>query len=765
MVKKISKKNCTFIINNLKEIDPSALLSSGDLTQLGVVSTKLDEITEKFPDDSSARMLFQSLSELCGLMILGEEPDTNKSHRILSKSIEIIRATNLENKEQLEKVSTKLLEEYNDIFKDEEKKHKGSDSSIQDASQKKASETVSKKISEHRIISQDKITLSSEEDSIVYTEFIAEGTEHLEHIEVKILDLEKFPDDIDMINEIFRPIHSLKGAAGFLGLTTINHLCHELETMLDRARKLTLTIDNVVIDTLLSGIDILKGLLITLQDSLNQILDGNKDYVSPPVDITDIITRIKSILDRKDTLGPQKSDLAPDPEKLGGKLLQEGHITQKDLEAALGQQGKPIGQILIDMGAVSADTINNIARSKAEAGKAAAAAIKVDTTKLDNLMESVGELVIAQSLIEQDRFFKTQADPITSKKMASLAKITRNLQDMVMSIRMVPLKQTFQKMYRLIRDTCQKTGKEAKLIISGEDTEIDKTVIEELADPLVHLLRNAVDHGIDTPEERKSKDKDPQGKVGLHAYHQAGNVVIEVSDDGQGIEKSKVLKKAIEKGMASPDRDYTDSEIFAFLFAAGFSTAEKTTDISGRGVGMDVVKRNIEKLGGRVDIRSEFGSGTTFCIRLPLTMAIVDGMVVLAGKERYVIPTLSIEESIRPTSEMINTVRQKGEMIMVRNQLIPLLRLEKVFSQADNTNNIPLSEKLVIILTSEGKRTGLVVDSLIGQQQVVIKNLGEKLRGISGVSGGCILGDGKVALIMDVSGLVELSEKSSGGSE
>ncbi|MHC4886747.1 MAG: chemotaxis protein CheA [Planctomycetota bacterium] len=601
----------------------------------------------------------------------------------------------------------------------------------------------------------DQLVINSDEDLIIYNEFISESIEHLESIELRVLDLEQQPSNTDIINAIFRAIHSIKGAAGFLGLSTTNALCHELETMLDRARKLTLTITQEIIDTILAGVDLEKHLLSNLTSMVSAHQAGGKPPALPVVDIGPVIAAIQFHLKAPPPPQVGATEIEPDRSKLGGQLVAEGSISEDDLKKALSEQKRPLGKILVDMGATSQEQVEAAAAVQAQAPKQAAA-IKVSTDKLDLLMDTVGELVIAQSLVHQGSALEQRTDLKMRKSIENLSKITRNLQTMVMSIRMVPLRQTFHKMQRLVRDTSRKTGKEVQLNLSGEETEIDKTVIDEIADPLVHLLRNAVDHGIATPEERVAAGKAPEGRVGLSAYHQGGNVVIEVSDDGQGLDRDRILEKAAERGLANPKRqDYSEAEIFAFIMAPGFSTAKVTTDISGRGVGMDVVKRNIEHLGGRLDIRSTLGEGTTFAIRLPLTMAIADGMLVRVGKERFIVPTLSIEESLRPTKDMISTVKDQGMVVMVRSQLIPLVHLCELFEHQDSRP--PLTESLVIIVSFNEQRIGLVVDALMGQQQVVIKSLGDKLRGIKGVSGGCILGDGQVALILDIDGLVTLA--------
>jgi two-component system chemotaxis sensor kinase CheA len=292
--------------------------------------------------------------------------------------------------------------------------------------------------------------------------------------------------------------------------------------------------------------------------------------------------------------------------------------------------------------------------------------------------------------------------------------------------------------------------------VSGEETEIDKTIIEELNDPLVHLIRNSMDHGVETPEERLAKGKNPVGNVWLSAYHKGGNVYIEIKDDGKGLDKDKILKKAMERNLLTPGVEPTEQEIFNLVFLPGFSTAAKVTDVSGRGVGMDVVKSNIDRLGGKVEIASKAGSGSTFTIKLPLTMAIVDGMIVKIGAERFIIPTVSIRESIRPKPEEVSTVIKDGEMMNIRGRLLPLIRLHRSLKVRNAVCDNPC-DGLVIIVESDERAYGLMVDDLLGQQQVVIKNLGKRFKGLPGISGGTIMGDGRVGLILDVSGIVAMN--------
>jgi two-component system chemotaxis sensor kinase CheA len=325
-----------------------------------------------------------------------------------------------------------------------------------------------------------------------------------------------------------------------------------------------------------------------------------------------------------------------------------------------------------------------------------------------------------------------------------------------MSLRMVTLKATFQKMARLVRDVAAKAGKRIQLEVAGEDVELDRNVVEEIGDPLVHMIRNACDHGVEPADERRTSGKSETGTLRLRAFHSGGSIVIEVEDDGRGLSRERILRKCVEKGLIDPARsqaEIPDSEVFNYIFLPGFSTAEKVTDISGRGVGMDVVRRNIEALRGSVEIRSTPGKGSTFSMRLPLTMAIIDGMVVRVGGQRYIIPTLNIERSFRPTADQLTMVLGKGEVARVRDGLLPIYRLQRIFNLSDGRQS--LTDGLLLVLENGKRRACVFVDEILGQQQVVIKNLGDSQPPIRGVSGGAILGDGRVALIVDVGGLLE----------
>ncbi len=441
--------------------------------------------------------------------------------------------------------------------------------------------------------------------------------------------------------------------------------------------------------------------------------------------------------------------------KIGDILIEMGEITDDQLRKALEKQSQPIGRILVAEGATSEEKVEEALLKQKKMGLSSKIPIKVDIDKLDHLVNLVGELVVSQTMVCHNKAMMQFADNDLLKTLSQLSKVTRDIQELVMNIRMLPVKGIFQRMTRVARDVGRKVGKEVEVCIYGEETELDKTMIDEIGDPLLHIIRNAVDHGIENNEERLKNGKYPRGIIELSAYHQGGNIIIEISDDGKGLNRDKILDTALENGLIDGTTVLDDNQIDHLIFEPGFSTADEITGVSGRGVGMDVVKKNIERLKGKVDIRSTPGEGTTFSIRLPLTLAVIDGMVVKVGHERYVIPTVSIIESIKPEKEQLFTVKEKGEMIKIRDELFPVTRLNRLFN-VDSSSKYPW-DGLVILVEGEGRRGCILVDELLGQQQVVIKSLGKGFRGLRGISGGGILGDGKVGLILDAAGILDLS--------
>ncbi|WDD96863.1 chemotaxis protein CheA [Thalassomonas actiniarum] len=388
-----------------------------------------------------------------------------------------------------------------------------------------------------------------------------------------------------------------------------------------------------------------------------------------------------------------------------------------------------------------------------------AGSIRVGVDKVDNLINLVGELVITQSMLSElgNDFELSKLERLTSG-LEQLLQNTKELQESVMRIRMLPISFAFNRFPRLVHDLSKKTGKAIELVINGEQTELDKTVMEQIGDPLVHLVRNAVDHGIEPADVRKAKGKPEQGTIKLDAYHLGGNIVIEINDDGGGINKEVVLNKAIDKGLVEASSNLSESQIFDLIFEPGFSTAKELSDISGRGVGMDVVKKNIQSLGGRIQIESEQDKGSTFRVNLPLTLAILDGQLVRVGSEIYVIPLIAIVESLQAKAELINRV--SGDMLLyrLREDNVPVLPIYQLFSLPADTTEVENS--LLVVVEADGQKVGLMVDDLLAQQQVVIKSLKDNYQQVDGISGATILGDGSVAMILDIPGMIQLAMKS-----
>ena len=570
------------------------------------------------------------------------------------------------------------------------------------------------------------LTLNLDADQELLREFINESQEHLQNIENGVLVLEDNPADADTLNSIFRAFHTFKGGSGFLNLTPIKNLAHELESLLDAARQHKLAINSGIIDVILQGGDTLKAFVAQICTQLNGT-NGGQPIVVPTLQL---IARVKAVL-----ANPEKGS-------------QESEASRQPL--AEPQAGSPAPAAPVPT-AGKAPPANTHTTAIAGAG----GSVKVDTAKLDSLIDLVGELVISESMVVQDPELLRSPSRNLARNLSQLRRITSELQRTAMSLRMVPIRATFQKMTRLVRDLAAKQGKQVQLVLSGEDTELDRNIVEEISDPLVHMMRNAADHGVEKPEARLAKGKPAQGTIHLRAFHRGGNIIIQIQDDGNGLAKEKLLAKAQEKGIVKSGQTLSDKEIYDLIFAPGFSTAETITDISGRGVGMDVVRRNIEKLRGKVDIDTVLGQGTTFTIYLPLTLAIIDGMIVSVAGERYIIPTLSVRESFRPRAEMISTVRERGEMVNVRGKLCPLLRLYQYFDQPSKITEP--TDGIVVVVESGDQSRCLLVDELIGKQEVVIKSLGGALKKNPSLAGGAVLGDGRVGLILNVDALVKLS--------
>jgi two-component system chemotaxis sensor kinase CheA len=419
------------------------------------------------------------------------------------------------------------------------------------------------------------------------------------------------------------------------------------------------------------------------------------------------------------------------------------------------EPGRKLGEILIGEGKATPRQVSQALRKQTEqAGDMSS--IRVDTRKLDDLIDMVGELVINQTMVQEDIKRLLDIDRNLSRDIGQLFRITSGLQRISTSLRMVPIKQTFQRMSRLVRDLAKNSGKLVNVDLVGEDTEIDRNMVDEIYNPLVHMVRNSVDHGLETPEERMKTGKRTEGLIRLSAFHRGGSVVIEISDDGKGLNKERILEKALKNGHVASAEGLSEQDIYRLIFMPGLSTAEKVTDVSGRGVGMDVVRQAVEKLRGKIDIESSRGNGSTFQASFPLTMAIIDGMIVQVGSQHYILPMTAVRQALRPRKEDCSSVVGSGEMISAMGQLFPLVRLHMLFGIA--TDKEKPWDAIVLVLESGNRSKCLLVDRIIGKAEVVIKNLGGGIGKVKGVSGGAILGDGRIGLILDTEGIFEMSE-------
>ncbi len=577
------------------------------------------------------------------------------------------------------------------------------------------------------------------EDLEILTDFVAEAEENLDTIEVNIVELEQDPTNQEIINNIFRPFHTIKGVSGFLALKKINKLSHATENLLDSVRSGDKIMNDVITNVIFESVDMLKNLLSRITLGIN---DGKKHK--------DKDINIKNLIDKLGVL--QNS---PDKEPLGEILVRKGVVNHESIkESIITQKSRPdkkIGEILLEENKVTTKEISSALKDQKTSLKKIAVQVKVDTIKLDDLVDYTGELVIAQSMLKQ----QATKDPSLHQSISQLGQIVTNIQNIAMSMRMIPIKATFMKMIRLVRDLSNKSDKDVSLIMEGEDTEIDRNLVDALYDPMVHMIRNSVDHGIETREKRIEKGKEITGNITLRAYHKGGQIVIEIEDDGKGLDKKRILEKAIKTGLVSKEENLSDAQIYDLILQPGFSTAKEITDVSGRGVGMDVVKDGIEKFRGNLDIESSIDKGTKFNINLPLTMAIIDGMLVRVGNEKYVIPTIAIHRTFQPSKDEYFTVENKGELIREREQLIPLIRLSDVFNSKNNSK--PVWESLVIVVESKDEKKAILIDELLGKDEYVIKSLGGGMEEVLGLAGGAILSDGKVGLILDVHGIFDMA--------
>lgn len=643
--------------------------------------------------------------------------------------------------------------------------------------------------------------------------FFEESREGLDVMESGLLGMEAGRSDADTINAIFRGAHSIKGGAGTFGFRYINDFTHVMETLLDEARAGKRHLDSAAITVLLTSVDVLRGMidhaengsgldqpaidaskreldtlltgeapaapaaqaaaaakpagpdhwLVVFRPMPSLFMSGN-DPVRIMRELTELGARDVTCLD--DTL-PKFGAFDATTAYLGWTFALPGSVKRAQIDdvfAWIDDQCDLVIEAIDDrpapvVQAPQADAATPEAGAAQAGGaaksEAAESSIRVAVSKVDALINMVGELVITQAMIKQRA---ESLDPVLYEQLlagiAQLERNSRDLQEAVMSVRMLPVDFAFSRFPRMVRDLATRLGKKVRLKTVGEQTELDKGVIEKMVDPLVHLIRNSIDHGLEPPEERRASGKDETGTISLSAMHQGGHIVIEVSDDGRGLNRERILKKAAENGLPLGENP-TDAQVWELIFHPGFSTADKLTDVSGRGVGMDVVRRNIQSLGGSIEIASRAGNGSTMTIRLPLTLAILDGMTVAVGSEVFVVPLNVVVESLQPQPAEVRTIGGGDRVLRLREDYIPMLNLAEQYRLDDAAHAVLDTPPIAVVVESGGQRIALEVDELLGQQQVVIKNLETNYRKIPGVSGATILGDGRVALIVDADGLAQ----------
>ncbi len=655
-----------------------------------------------------------------------------------------------------------------------------------------------------------------EVDREILVEFIKETLEELDGLDVQFIALEKNPKDSDVLNSIFRTMHSIKGASAFFNLTHIRNFAHKLEFLLDDLRKGARSVDKEIINILLKGKDGIENMLNRLASgdtsvdftageeallgNVEKILESEKEKKTKPHQLFLEIDKMResiaqegliekpaiaSILDivdklREAVLGPEtKSDFATAP-PIGKVLVEKGFVTEKDVLDALSKQ-KKIGEILVEEGKATPEAVEMAAGIQAQQAKEISEAkkkkqieftgpiaglkktMRIEEEKIDTFMDSVGELIInaevfnyLQKKLESGR----DIDKLTTEfKSANVdfSELIFNLQMGLAKVRKIPIKGIFQKLPRMVRDLASDIGKQVELTVVGEELLIDKSLFEQLESPLNHLIRNAVDHGVEFPDIREKAGKNPIGHIEVRAEEISGDLIVHISDDGGGMDAEKLKAYALNKGLITPaaSEAMSDREAHRLIFMPGFSMAQKVTDVSGRGVGMDVVMTTVSENNGKIDINTELGKGTVFILTVPTSSALItiSGLVVAVGKENYIVPIEWVRESIHPTRDQISSVKKQGEIVRIRDQIYPLLRLHEIFS-VEPVHRNPW-DGVVMVIEKNGRRCCLLVDEIVEETQVVLKDLGKMFHYIPGILGGAILGDGNVGLVVNIEGIMD----------
>ncbi|MDH5559505.1 MAG: chemotaxis protein CheW [Deltaproteobacteria bacterium] len=580
-------------------------------------------------------------------------------------------------------------------------------------------------------------------DDGLASDFINEATEGIELVESNLMELEQDFARKDLVDQIFRVMHTIKGTAGFLGISTIGKVAHRTEDVLGVVRDGKQEIDGDVISLLFISVDTLKGLV----SQLTELIEGREVET---VSIQEFFTCLDNLENKSEKR--QQQDLPIGAKDLGdqevlSKIPFDEVEKNRDVITDKIEYQDDERQNLIEK---PIEVKKTKVSAQSEGGKASKVVemLKVPADKLDELSGEVGEMVVALSLLTQNPIIAELKDRSLHRHLDHLEKITESLRDKVLGIRMFPISTIFTKLSRQVRDLSQKSKKEINLEVSGAGTLVDKSIIDNIYAPLMHIVRNSIDHGIEEEKERKVSKKKKAGLVQLSAQHLGDAIMLKITDDGKGLNRDVIFQKAISKGLAKETDKLTDKEVFGFIFMPGFSTAKKITDISGRGVGLDVVTKTVESLRGKINIESEIGKGTTFILKMPLTTSIIEGLVVAVGENRFILPILDVDQTVTPDKSSLKGFQGRDdEFFLLAGDLIPIVRIYRIYHIEPLVKDP--SEAVIVVVNDGNKKYGLMVDELIHRQQIVIQNMGERFSGLKGISGGTILGDGRVGLIID----------------
>src|SRR6478672_1427816 len=607
----------------------------------------------------------------------------------------------------------------------------------------------------------------------ILNEFLVEAQEMIELLDQRFISLESDPNNRGMLDEIFRAMHSMKGSGGFLGFTHLVDVAHRADNILNKLREGEMAVTPNVINIVLEAVDTVKLLMADIRETgtdthvsveaiaakLDEILAAGGPAIPPAAAAADSTATAAPVASTPETPAAE----APPTTKLGEILIQEGSVSKEQVIEALEQQDRklPLGEILVQSGVITERTLESALQKQAKPARAGEddQTIRVETSRLDSVMNLVGELVLGRNRLMKLGGGLEQSyenEPLVrglTETLAQLNLVTTDLQLAVMKTRMLPIRKVLAKFPRMVRDLSQKLNKQVRLELHGEETELDKSVADEVGDPLVHIVRNAIDHGIELPGGRQASGKAMEGLVRIAASQEGNSIVIRIQDDGRGLQVDRIKAKALSRGIASEAElaSMDSRDILNMVFLPGFSTAEKVTDVSGRGVGMDVVRTNIRRINGSVEIDSQVGKGSIITIKLPLTIAIIQALLVEVQAATFAIPLGSVIEAVKITKDDVKTINGR-EVLTLRERVLPLLRLSEEFSiQADTT-----CEKFYVVVVGMGERhVGVIVDRLRSQEEVVIKSMGDYLSDIKGVAGATITGEGKVVLILDIPELVQ----------